>query len=298
VQFNTQTSPFISINTLLTVDNEYLVVGNSDGSIRFYDYQFKVKAWFEDLNLSTVKSISFSKKTPTLANPDDDENSQTSFKCSDFIVADSSAMVVQLQSTIFEEIDKSKKKGITLMHGIKSSISAIAVHPTSSILAIASGEGFILLWDYIKKGDPIAHQYESYTKETREKKNEAKSGGDKGGKGKKGEKGAAGLDYEKEKERERANRAKLFTCIEFTPDGSELLVGQSTGHIQVVDPTTGQYKKLTADLIVSENRKSDAVKQIVLSSDGLYFATSDTNNAVCLFKKSEHLSDNTKPREW
>lgn len=38
VQFNTQQSPFISINTLLTVDDKYLVVGNSDGSIRFYDY--------------------------------------------------------------------------------------------------------------------------------------------------------------------------------------------------------------------------------------------------------------------
>lgn len=42
--------------------DEYLVVGNSDGTIRFYDFCFKVVAWFEDLNLSTIKSISFCKK--------------------------------------------------------------------------------------------------------------------------------------------------------------------------------------------------------------------------------------------
>ena len=299
VQFNTLGGPqgYISINTLLTVDNQYLVVGNSDGSIRFYDYQFKVKAWFEDLNLATVKSISFSKKTPIEANVFSDPHDQNteSFSCSDFIVADSSAFVVQLQSTIFEEIDKSKKKGVNLMHGIKSSISAIAVHPTESILAIASSEGFILLWDYIKRGDPIAHQYEQYTKDTRERKKEDKFA-DKG-KGKKGDK--SGYDPEKEKERERANRYKLFTCIEFTPDGTELLVGQSNGFIQVIDPTTGQYKKMTTDLQVTESsRKNDAVKQIVVSSDGVFFATSDTNNCVCLFKKADHISDPSKPKEW
>lgn len=75
-------------------------------------------------------------------------------------MADSSAMVVELRSKIFEAIESSKDKGTTLMHGLKSSISAIAVHPKKSILAIAGAEGFIILWDYIKKGDPIAHQYE------------------------------------------------------------------------------------------------------------------------------------------
>jgi len=51
------------ITQLMTYD-EYLVVGNSDGTIRFYDFCFKVVAWFEDLNLSTIKSISFCKKVP------------------------------------------------------------------------------------------------------------------------------------------------------------------------------------------------------------------------------------------
>ena len=50
------------------MDNEYLVVGNNDGTIRFYDFTFKAIAWFEkDLMLDNVKSISFSNKQPILA---------------------------------------------------------------------------------------------------------------------------------------------------------------------------------------------------------------------------------------
>jgi len=69
-----------------------------------------------------------------------------------------------LQSTLFEEIEPAKKKGYTIMSGIQSSISAISVHPKDSILAIAGSEGFILLWDYLKRGDPISN-YENFRKE-------------------------------------------------------------------------------------------------------------------------------------
>jgi hypothetical protein len=31
----------------------------------------------------------------------------------------------------------------------------------------------------------------------------------------------------------------------FTPDGDELLIGQANGIIQVMDPNTGFYKKLS-----------------------------------------------------
>ena len=89
---------FDAITMLLTVDNQYLVVGNSDGTIRFYDFTFKAEAWFEkELNLSSIKSISFSNKQPVPATqgkiPDE---SGSKFKCSDFIVADSNALVLQL----------------------------------------------------------------------------------------------------------------------------------------------------------------------------------------------------------
>lgn len=216
-------------------------------------------AWFENLNLSAIKSISFSTRPPEYANAEEHSEDKDAFCCSDFIVADSSAMVVQLKSRIFEAIESSKDKGETLMHGLKSSISAIAVHPKKSVLAIAGAEGFIILWDYIKKGDPVAFQFEQY------------NNGSKATDGKKGTK-------------EEQDNSKVFTVMEFTPDGTELLIGQRDGKIQVVDPITAKYKKLTQPLKVSYDKQA-SVKHLVVSDDGQYFATSDSSNGVCLFKK-------------
>jgi hypothetical protein len=89
----------------MTIHDQYLVCGNSDGTIKFYDFHFKIVAWFEDLKLSTIKSISFSKTEPRLATTDFDDEVDKVFKCSDFLVADDSALVCMLQSTIFEEIE-------------------------------------------------------------------------------------------------------------------------------------------------------------------------------------------------
>lgn len=125
---------------------------------------------------------------PRLATNDIDKDVEV-FKCSDFIVADDSALVCMLQSTMFEEIQPDKKKGVTIFYGLKSAVSAIAVHPKKPILAIAGEEGFVLLWDYLKKGDPLVNNYEFFTQD----------------KDKKG--------------------VKIFTCMAFTPDGEELLIG-------------------------------------------------------------------------
>jgi WD40 repeat protein len=123
--------------------------------------------------------------------------------CSDFLVADENALICMLKSSLFEEIEPAKKKGHTIMHGIKSAISAIAVHPTKTQLAIAGADGFILLWDYMKKSDPISN-YENFNKEKRDPNS----------------------DF------------KYFPCMEFTPDGTEILVAQYNGDIKVMDAET------------------------------------------------------------
>lgn len=70
------------------------------------------------------------------------------FKCSDFLVADSSGMVAELKATMYEAIDPKKKRGKTIMKGLKTAISAIAVHPTQPYLAVAQDDGWIGIYDY------------------------------------------------------------------------------------------------------------------------------------------------------
>ena len=180
----------LPINILTTVHDKYLVCGNSDGTIRFYDFFFKIVAWFEEIYMNNVKSISFSRTEPKAATHEIEEgaNADEIFKCSDFLVTDENALVCMLQSSLFEEIEPAKKKGYTIMSGIPSAISAIAVHPHASIIAIAGTKGFIYLWDYIKKGEPQGN-FEFYIKE--DTKN---------------------------------TDGNIFTAIEFTPDGTEILV--------------------------------------------------------------------------
>ncbi len=193
----------------MTIHDEYLVCGNADGTIRFYDFHFKVIAWFEELNFSTIKSISFAKTDPKEAAEFNDDIDKP-FKCSDFLVTDDSALVCKLWSSIFEEIDPQKKKGELIFNGLKSAIAAIAVHPKKPIVAIAGVEKFVLFWDYQKKGDPFLYNFEL---------------------------------FRKEENKEKDQKQYAFTTMSFTADGEELLIGQSNGSIYVMDANNGQYKK-------------------------------------------------------
>lgn len=172
-------------------------------------------------------------------------------------------MICMLESKLFEEIEPAKKKGSTIMHGIKSAISAIAVHPKQPILAIAGAEGFILLWDYLKKGDAISN-FEYFRKEDSNNKNPD---------------------------------GKIFTKIEFTTDGTEILVAQTNGEIKIMDSQTGHWKKLNSPLKTSD-RKGYPITQMIVSEDGEYMAVCDTNRCVCLFKKDHLHGDSQKPIEW
>ena len=81
----------------------------------------------------------------------------------------------------------------------------------------------MLFWDYQKKGDPILNNYEL---------------------------------YKKEDSKEKESKKNFYTTMAFTPDGDELLIGQTNGIIQVMDavegPNYGRYKKLSQPLMTSE----------------------------------------------
>lgn len=108
------------------------------------------------------------------------------------------------------------------------------------------------------------------------------------------------------KERADAKKARaasrLITCMEFTPTDGELLVGLSSGTIKVITEMKNmegeQYKerKLQEELTVSE--KPSQIKQLVVSADGKYFATSDHRNCVSLFIKDHFKEDETAEIDW
>ena len=61
-----------------------------------------------------------------------------------------------------------------------------------------------------------------------------------------------------------------------------------------MDAATGEWLKLNTIPKTSDN-KGYPIKQLIITEDGAYFAVSDTNKAVCLFKKE---TDPNKASEW
>lgn len=90
------------------------------------------------------------------------------------------------------------------------------------------------------------------------------------------------------RKRNAANR--IVSCMEFTPTEGELLVGLTQGEIKIIDGDNYSLKKLTQELLVKDQARSDVIKQLIVTADGKYFATSDNRQCVCLFKK-DHLND-------
>ena len=80
----------------------------------------------------------------------------------------------------------------------------------------------------------------------------------------------------------------------FSPNGEDLIVGNTKSIINILDPED-ELKKKSLPLKASENYNT-VVNQIVVSECGQYFATMDSDKCVCLFKRG-HL-DPSKPIEW
>ena len=132
------------IQVVSTID-DYIVVGSDDGAVRFYDFQFRLHAWFEDLNAGPVTSVSFANMPPP---PTPDSNG---FTVADFTVGTSNALVVGVDPMCFTELTADRRRGTLLTQGIDSTICGTAVHPSKSQLAIVAASGTLQLWNFEEK---------------------------------------------------------------------------------------------------------------------------------------------------
>jgi len=75
----------------------------------------------------------------------------------------------------------------------------------------------------------------------------------------------------------------------FTPQGDELIVGQTKGLINILDPND-QLKKMTPQPLKASENNAPTVTQIVVSDCGSYFSSIDMHRCVCLFKKDRETN--------
>ncbi|EGZ30727.1 hypothetical protein PHYSODRAFT_472163 [Phytophthora sojae] len=135
----------VALTVIVDMDG-YLVLGSSDGAVRFYDFDFRLVAWFEDMNAGPVGT-----------RLGDDE----SFHVPDFIVSTASAFIVGMSAGLFAEHEAERRRGTLLMQGINDSIHGLAAHPRLSQLALSSYSGVVQLWDYSAKRLIMVRRFDS-----------------------------------------------------------------------------------------------------------------------------------------
>jgi WD40 repeat protein len=151
----------VALTVIVDMDG-YLVIGSSDGAVRFYDFDFRLVAWFEDMNAGPITSVSFA--LPANADSDNnlgDDGDNESFHVPDFIVSSASAFIVGMSAALFAEHEADRRRGTLLMQGINDSIHGLAAHPRLAQLALSSYSGVVQLWDYSAKRLIMVRRFES-----------------------------------------------------------------------------------------------------------------------------------------
>ncbi|XP_032098370.1 cilia- and flagella-associated protein 251 isoform X5 [Sapajus apella] len=136
-----------SITVLTTIDS-YIVTGDIKGNIKFYDHTLSIVNWYSHLQLSAIRTLSFSKTPATPPTeksnyPPDCTLKGDLFVIRNFIIGTSDATVYHL-TTDGTKLEK-------LFVEPKDAICAISCHPYQPLIAIGSICGMIKVWNYEKK---------------------------------------------------------------------------------------------------------------------------------------------------
>lgn len=253
------------INILVNYKN-YIVIGSGGGTVNFYDYNFIIVRWFENI-CWMVKSISFDMEYINAKDRKFNDEYQTedsantsNFKCLPFIISDVSATIKRVYNNTKDELitygDETLKYE-EIYRGLETEITCIAVHPKQQLIAIGTrGQPpkNMVKKNVERRGDSILKEkrfeYKAYVQlfyypnhmknikkenqkkeaeEERRKKSEKNmKKDDKKGKAKKPE------DDDEFGDNKYTNCYKKYfqqgtypTCLEFSPSDNTLMVGTS-----------------------------------------------------------------------
>ncbi|EKX39032.1 hypothetical protein GUITHDRAFT_114910 [Guillardia theta CCMP2712] len=131
--------------TFISVFDSFLVTAGADGFVRFYDLKFRLLAWYEDLDVGPIASLTF---TSPRATPKDGGYLEGEVRIPNFIVATKAGKIALVNAAIFEQYSKEERKGEVLVQGFESPISAMCAYPSSSKLFVVTTSGMLRVLDF------------------------------------------------------------------------------------------------------------------------------------------------------
>lgn len=108
---------------ILFVDTigDLLVTGAADGHVRFFDFEFRVVAWFEDLDAGPVTRVSFAHQPGALKG-----DGTPALRCPDFVVGTANSLIISCEPSMFEELRPEDRRGTLLVQGQDAAVVSSA----------------------------------------------------------------------------------------------------------------------------------------------------------------------------
>lgn len=135
-----------AINHIALLDR-FIVTGGADGHVRFFDFEFRVVAWFEDLDAGSIVSLSFALGPGNMTYTEMTAAAGT-LRCPDFIIGTANALIISCSARLFDELEEAERRGTLLVQGNDAPVHGLALHPSLPRFAISGYSGTLQLWDY------------------------------------------------------------------------------------------------------------------------------------------------------
>ncbi|KAI2664495.1 Cilia- and flagella-associated protein 251 [Labeo rohita] len=132
--------------TVLTLTDSFIVTGDVNGHIKFYDGNLKLINLYNEFNLDPIRSISFSKEKPSISGlgcPKDCTLDAKPFVIRNFVLSTTHATAVH--------VNAQRNVPQTLLKEHAEPLEAVACHPKQPLVAMGSHSGTIKAWDYERK---------------------------------------------------------------------------------------------------------------------------------------------------
>jgi len=113
--------------SVVAVFDKFLVTAASDGFVRFYDFKFRLLAWYEDLDVGPITRLTFTSPRAPL----DKMGIESEVRVPNFIVASSNGKIALVNAAVFELFTKEERRAELLVQGLESPISAMVAHPSA-----------------------------------------------------------------------------------------------------------------------------------------------------------------------